>query len=485
MRHIIDIGIIIALTYIVYWRSIFHHYVCDDLSRYADIKDRERPKKFLTRLRRAFSDHYYDDAPVAKTEHPTCKLTHILSIGLHAATSALIYIAFGHDTVSFIAAILFVLNPFNQEIPLWLSGKGYGKVAVLTLLSYAMPYLTPVFYGGVFFLISNALYGFAVSIVPSTLMFITYPWWCKPFILIAPLLLYSFYWEHIFQVGKIKHFCNKPVATTINWRKLIIWTKFYGYYLSDCILCFKLAQFHGYLSEYTISLKETEDAYKLDKFFWVGAITLFILVTNLIWNYGGLYGPVWGLLWFTVMIAPFCNFVNVGNMLVGMRYAYLANAGLMLTLANFVFFFPPLGIIMGWYLGRLPQVIQSYRNDFWNTEFQIFEEPDYHHSWLLHGNMNYARRNFRSALQDYIEARKCYQNSWKVWFNISSCFILLGNLAEAIKAYEHTKECDLLGQEETKRSASEEREKLIATVYMAARDKKEIKLRINDVPIMV
>lgn len=476
--------ILILLVFLVYHKTLNFHYVGDDLTRYRQTDQPKKPKEWYRRLYQQLSfGKYYDDRDhKIGEEDPENMLAHLTSLVIHIVASVLIYLALGRNDLAFTAAIVFSILPFNHEVSMWMAANRYGITAIAALLCWWIPYLAPVmFYFSIWL---------GVTIIPFPVMFLTMPGVFKLLILLAPLALFIHYKCIFTDCGgtnsKMTAYCNYKEAFKVDWRKVIVWFKFYGYYFTCSLLGHKLAMFHKYNANYLCNRIDTDKAYKdLDVYFCLGVLLMCILIDLLIWDYDGMYGLAWGLLWFTICIAPFCNLINVGNMLVTSRYTYLANIGIAVMVANIIQQYPPALMILGWYFTRTLYVQKSYTNEFWNTEFQIIEEPKYVHSWILHGNMMWARGHFKAALQDYYEATIHQPQSFKAHFNISGVYVMFGDVAHAVEALEQAKRCELMGQEATKDEAVHEREVLIGDLFMAQKKGKRLEIDYGTLPMMV
>jgi len=487
---------IILFVFLVYWRTIYNYYVVDDFSVYKMGGD--RPKSWLKR----FYDNlrcriYHDDDPKKPGLN---RIAHLQTIAIHSLVCVMIFLSFGkvfnNYIVSYLAALLFAFNPNNHEVSIWLSGKAYGYTSAYVLFAWMFPLFAPFVY---FFAFLPSFYFNAIF---SPLMFLILPGWWK---LLALLFIYIFAIKAkwIFNpkrntklaayVDKDTDDIQNEAAVCFNPKNIIRAIKFYGYYFTNGILANNLAFYQSYMSEYVTDKKGIEESNKPDRYFWVGVVVLYILITNLISNYNP---AVFGLLWFTINIAPVCNFINLGQQHITSRYAYLPNIGLAFMLANMFIGYTELSLrfiaglllaggLIGWYLRALKYSMLAYLNDFWHNHFEITFEPKYSYSWLLHGNMFFARGQFNTALQDYFEASLQYKDNFKVLFNISSTYIALGRIKDAIAYVEKARACDLIGQEKLKDDWLKEREELIGKIIQAQQQKIKINLKISDIPIVI
>jgi tetratricopeptide (TPR) repeat protein len=99
--------------------------------------------------------------------------------------------------------------------------------------------------------------------------------------------------------------------------------------------------------------------------------------------------------------------------------------------------------------------------------------------------MHYSRFEFHAAILAFVEGKEHDPENFHCWYNLSSCFICLGRIPDAIKCLERAKKCELLFQSYTRSNVLKEREVLIGRVFEAQRKGKSVDLKINEVPILV
>ena len=104
-RMLIRLSIIILLTLLLYRRSINYGYIIDDM----EVATHKRTGRFWRDLWYQIRGHAYFNH---KTEHSITLFFHILN-------SCLIYLAFGQTNVAFLAALLFCINPVNNQGSVW------------------------------------------------------------------------------------------------------------------------------------------------------------------------------------------------------------------------------------------------------------------------------------------------------------------------------------------------------------------------------
>jgi len=246
---------------------------------------------------------------------------HALTTLLHAIASALVYTAFGADDTSFLAAILFSVNPITNQGSVWISGRGYVLSTIGMLLALSVPVLSlPA--------LIVATYSNAGFVMPLVLLGSATPW----AFLFAPIawLVNGFNFKknvaHKMQMEMVDE--DKKVS----FNKLILIVKTFGFYLTNTIIPFKTSFYHSFLQSSSGSMKDK--AYDIrDRFFWLGLVFIFAIVCywlNFTWNMVS-----FGLLWWCLGILPFCNFMRM-HQEIAERYAYLPSVGIMYCLAHFL-----------------------------------------------------------------------------------------------------------------------------------------------------
>ena len=455
--------IIILGCIILYWRTLSYSYVSDD----------------VTVSKRMIDDKAYKDkdGKVHQVKNKWRKLwlqfigtcywkpltPHLMVMILHIIICLLIYYAFGRNNLSFLTAILFMINPVNtQGGSIWLSGKIYAVSTALALLMFWCPLLAPGFYYLVKFFSMNALF--------APLAFIATPWW---FLSILPAV--GIYFNRKILKIKSRAGTNNEMRT-FSPRKLIPFIKSFGYYFILCIVPWRLALYHSFLWGLGVNKKYNEQAYTPDLSFFVGLL----LLTSTIWltivNWGT---PLsFGLIWFTVNIVMWCNFVTYQQQ-ISERCVHTANVGLMLALASVIISNPILiTIFITSYITRLWFIMPMYTNEFWHTHYSISEAPKCNYIWISRGIKSVHVQNFMGAYHDFIEARNCTSWEFKANFNSANMAIALGNFKMADILINEASKCPYDGSEELMI------EKLNATKKFLEEVKKNGKVDFNKMQVI-
>jgi len=155
-------------------------------------------------------------------------------------------------------------------------------------------------------------------------------------------------------------------------------------------------------------------------------------------GYGSIYGMfngwiplTWGLFFFSVNIAMWCNFVTYQQQ-ISERYLYLANIGMMYALASVIIHYPlVITVFITGYLVRLWYMMEMYLNDYWAVEYSIIECKSMHYMWLMRGVKKFMVKDYMGALMDFNEALLYKPYDLKILFNLATTTFILGDIVKA------------------------------------------------------
>jgi hypothetical protein len=428
-----DIILIICVNLLFLWKTRNYYYVSDDIP----VADRKEPlpKNFWHGIWIQFKGHRYfhevQETPQKWDWYSNPKTAHCITMSVHIINCILIYLAFGHNDISLFASLLFAINPVNmQGGSIWVSGKPYSSATACTLLMYCLPWVAPAFYYATTLFSANAL----LSPVPFLL---TKHWYWA----ILPLVAYGVLRKVVMKKWKLDRATNTEM-TAIAWRKLIVVFKTYGYYMRICLMPYHLGLYHPFAWGIGVNKEHNKRAYTIDKDFYIGLALALLTLILIIKNSHNLLG--FGLLWFVINIAMWCNLVTIQQQ-IAERYVYLSNVGLMLALAyvlrtlrleNFPYAYAFMPIVLTYYATRFWSFREAYANDYWMIEYNVAEMKDCHYAWVARGIKKFYFGDFDGALRDFGEARIHCPHDFKQNYNMAVMFLLMGDV---IRAEEHLK----------------------------------------------
>ncbi len=408
--------IITAIVVLMYARTLRYTYCIDDceVAKVSDPKN--PPKNIFLEIWLAWRGQYY--------RQDNAFLPHLCSLIIHLANCLLVYYAFGYNRVSFLAALLFAVHPAGAQASVWLSGRPYSIAANCVLAMYAFKFMAPVSY---WFALSWSL---SAGLAP--LIFLFSPWWWLCFLI--PVMA-IFKGKLLYKQIKNKADLTPTRTKKFTLRRIVLYFKTLGYYTCLCIFPVRLGIYHNYLYTYGLTEQETRDWEKPDIYFLVGLGLIYVLVTNLLWNFTP---AVFGLLWFVVFISQWCNFPITIQQAVAERYTYLPLVGLMFAIANMIMNLPdPVwrGIVFTaffvYYSGRLMIHLQSFRDIYFQVDHNLLNFPDCYAVWTWKGQVERVRGSFFTALEAWFRGWKLRKHDFRLCNNIAIMLANLGKFAEA------------------------------------------------------
>lgn len=433
------IALIILVNLLFYLRTLKYQGICDDIPIF-NLK-KEMPKHWW--LKFWWHLHGY--------KYTNWKLAHTQTLSIHILNCILIYLAFGRNNISFAAALLFSVNPVNNQCSIWLSGKCYSMNTGYALLMWLFPLASPLIY-----LFATYFCGASIILFPLIFLFTKY-WW------LSALVGLGFYRE-------AKRIFNKAPNSKYNTesnselkslapRKLIVALKTLGYYFVNGIIALRLGYYHKYLFLHGVNKETNKESYSIDKYFFIGiAVILLIIFTRHL-----------GLIWFCLFLGQWCNLISF-NQTIANRYLYAANAGLTLFVASVLMYYPPLVLaLFVYYATKLISFLIFYKNEYWSIEHSVMEQPDFFYPWQNRAVHCFQNGNYHGALGNMIKANELRPNDWKINYNLSQIYMMLGNIGACKQMYESALKCNIDGREEAIKGLMERLKKWIEEIEAQAK----------------
>ena len=409
--------IIVLINLVVYFRSLYFGYVGDDIEVAESTK--KRKEAYKSKWRRLWGEFIGE-------WHRNSMIAHFITLCVHTVTCVMIYLVFGKSDIAFLTAVLFSINPVNIQGSVWISGRNYATTSILVLLMYAFPFFSiiPYYFTSIF----------SVAGWFAPLIFLWTPYWWLVF-LIPIMLLVDKRNRATFKRKIWGPFQEKTGTKTTNSEmkaikvdKLIVFTKTFGYYFKLCLFPFVVGIDHKFLYGFGTNRTDNLIGYKINGDFWFG---LMCGMTPFVAFYLGFREVGFGLWWFSVNIAMWCNFLTIQQQ-VAHRFSYLATIGLMYALANLIIAYPiVITAILVFYLTRLWYLMPSYLNDYWAVEYCVQETRTFHYVWLMRGVKKFFIKDFQGAYYDFMEAYRHKPYDFKVLYNIASTSLILGNIGQS------------------------------------------------------
>ncbi len=429
--------IIILVNFGIYWRTLRYGFVSDDIE----------PSK-----RKKDNNKYWLKEQDIKTEPHTVKNWwhrmwlqttgavyfkkqegHFITMLLHTINCLLIFLVFGKNYTTLIAALLFSINPVNtQGGSIWLSGKLYSISTMLGLLMFSCPLLAP----GFFFLTKF----FSINAIAIPLVFLATPYWYLAFM--TPLGVYM-YRKILKQKRKVgTNFAMRKIAP----HKIIPYLKSFGYYFFLCLAPWRIALYHSFLWGLGVHKVYDSHHYKLNKDFWYGLFCFLGVTYGIVATWGSLTS--FGLLWFIINITMWCNIVTYQQQ-ISERCCYTANIGTMLFLASIIHTYPlAIAVVFTYYLTRLFHIMPMYENEYWHTHYSVAGSPKCNYIWVARGQKKFRVQNYLGAFLDYMEGKNCTPWEFKANFNAANMAVILQKFKLAEALLDDAEKCMYRGHEE-------------------------------------
>lgn len=396
------ICIILLVSLVFYFKTIKFGYVSDDIPSFQRKEQHPKWKYWLLVL----EGHLKSNA----------QIDHTITTLIHALVCVFIYTGFGSTEISFLAALLFCVNPINNQASVWISGRGYALSALGMTMAMTFPAL------GILFL-TLATYSNAGFLAPLCLIGSEFSW----MLLFMPLVWFF----------HLKRFKNNVVNKMkqemytedkrVHPIKLVLAIKTFGFYLTHALIPIKTTFYHSYFQSMAGAGKEKAYSFK-DVFLYIGIVSIAAIVYYWItvpWNIAS-----FGLLWWCICITPFLNLFRLSQE-IGERYTYLPNCGLMVVLSFFLQGHPILfTAFLSMYATKCWFYIDNFKDDYTLIEGSKINAPDAWFAWHVSAMKRWDQKSYQEAVILWTMARMISPNEFKILFN----------LATALKLSKHDKE---------------------------------------------
>lgn len=309
MNYLILFGALVGLFY----KAFYCGYVVDDEARLYQmqgVKKEFKDKKMST-------IHFLQEACYGGGLFRNAQQEYAFTLCLHYINCCLIY----HMSGSFFGALLYLVNPINNQTALWMNGRRYALTILSVLLMWNWKWL-----GFILFPFCGLIH---VGGLFEPMLFAFTPYW--PFIPLGLLFGYFMYKKNLEGrwLQRKSEFKKGNENQNITPKKLILYIKSVGYFFTNCILPLKPAMYHNFIFYFSNDAESTAEGYSFNFEFYKGLAVLSFLGYMIVAQHS-----FWAF-WFLLFISPWCNLYQV-TMNASDRYCSLANVGAMLMLAGLV-----------------------------------------------------------------------------------------------------------------------------------------------------
>lgn len=258
MELLFNVIFIIIFNLILYYRLINFDLVMDS---YQWMKLR-REKGFTsinTNIRTFIGERLYSGT----TFGTNIKLEHAFTIFLHTCVCILMYFVFGHNEISFWAAILYSCNPINNQTSCWSNGRRYLINIILVLTMMLIPTSALILYPFSWLLQVTAFF--------SPVLLIKYSPW---YLVLIPTMVFIGWKE-------LKEKCDSrssPISSgdhkVFKLTRLIVVVKTFGFFFWKMLLPQVCAMQYPDRIKWGLTKEGNDDAYRLDRSFLQGCTAI-------------------------------------------------------------------------------------------------------------------------------------------------------------------------------------------------------------------
>ena len=411
----IEYGIILAVVLVVFWRALLCGYVVDDVVR-VPLWRSWREKKFA---RMSFTKLLFNacyGAGVFKTPMQEYAFT----LCIHAANCCLIYKATG----SLIPALLYCVNPVNNQTAVWLNGRRYALTVLAVLIAWNFHWVAPIAYAFAIFIHHSGAFA------PLLFLFTPLAWIVPVLAPIGAFLGIRRIKKEV--IARKEAFSPNNELQKIHLGKAIVYVKSVGYYFWHCILPFKPGMYHQFLYYYSRYDAANKQAYAINFDFIKGISVIGFLAYEALINHN-----VWAF-WFGLFISNFCNIYTV-TMNASDRYCSLANVGAMVLLSQYIGKLPApyeafvLAVFFTLYILKYQPLFNAYKTieDFYLYHINLTPHSAEPRALLAARYME--QRDVMSAFAIIKKGLRYNSTDFKLQLIMAQIFLLLGQFDKGMK----------------------------------------------------
>ena len=412
---------IIIANLLIYLRTINNDLVMDDVqwwrTRKTDGVFKLSQIKNLAHARRFLDDRLYSGTTFGLNK----RVEHSFRIFLHTTICLLMFWAFGHNQISYWAAILYSCNPINNQTSCWLNGRRYTVAIIAVLLMMIFPLSSLVLYPFTMLLQVTAVFSPVLLIGHS-------PW----FLAIVPAA-FAMGW------GRIKVRCKarsdamaEGDLKTFKWTRLIVIVKTYGFFFWKMLFPGVCAMQYPDRLKWGLTEEGNKDAYSIEGDFCKGIVALVFSGCLIVWLPNA-YKP---LAVFMALATLQWSAVLPITQILSDRYCSLPNVFMMFFVSYFAhmaggFYVPIVVTLECYYVVCLSVVLPMYENltEWYGYHFRYFPGLSWYRHNLISDLINEGQKDL--ALQHTITGLMNDKKDFRLlmWGSILSC--IQGNLKEA------------------------------------------------------
>lgn len=418
---------------VLFERALYLGYVVDDREHFNYMQDLKKELKGKTSFR--FKLGFLYNSLYGAGFFKNGFNEHLFTVILHGVNCSLIYNMSG----SLLGAILYLINPVNNQTTLWLNGRRYAVSILGVLIAWNCWWTAP--------FIALFCTWFHVSAIAMPVLFLATPFWAFLPVLSAfgVFLNRNSIFDKMF--ARKKDFIDSNENQKITWKKLILYVKSIGFNLFHCIFPHKPSMYHDFLYGFGHTEEANKKGYALNFDFYKGLVACAIIGYTFTTEYA-----FWAF-WFVVFISQWCNLYQV-TMNSADRYCSLPNIGVMITLAGFISKLPsPYSHIVYtgfavFYIMKYIPLFRAYIDLDTFHKYHIDLDPEAVSSRFFLSKIYVARKDAHSAFALIKEGLKYKPYDFKLLLMFIECMIHMGKIQQALRAMDYTEKYIPIGEEE-------------------------------------
>lgn len=442
--EVIFIGV---FTIALYFRTIWYSIIIDDIKvyntreKYQTLYDpkRENPiKKNFRGIVKEFFRELDSRTYGGATFGPHPWLDHALSILTTIIIGCLIFMVFGYSKVSFFAALMYVANPANHQISMWLNGRRYAITVILVLLMLLWKPLGILLYPLTFF------WGHALAFF-APILFLDVGYWL---VLMVPIV-YFFRGKEI--ITKIKSRMNTILSKyqrEYKISRLSIIIKSYGFYFFNMIAPIRVLINYHNLYWWGVNKEGNDQCYSINWEFYKGIAAIFLSIGLLIYFQGYmrtmcLFTILSILQWSAITSAVQMNadrYMAVPIVFVMFFLSYFIN---MMPYANYIYV-----ILIACYATNLQHTMFIYRSIDHFQKYQMLFAPFIAKPRFNRIDFYFQQGRFLTAWYLIEEGLQNMPKDFLLLYQAAICLNQMGNLDQALHFINQAEHNMYLGQED-------------------------------------
>jgi len=324
-------------------------------------------------------------------------------------------------TGSLMVSFLWLFNPVNNQITIWLNGRRYALSIMFLLIGFIWkPLFVP------FYLLAAWMH---IISVPAILLILG-----TKYVVFLPAMLWAFkmfiYKKHKARLmSRWNDFSKTNELQIIRPQKIILYIKTIGYYFKHIILPVP-RMYHQHLSYFGRYKIANHVGYRLNAQFWFGfACTCFLFREMMTGNF-------WAF-WFFLFISQwgniFCVTMNIAD-----RYCSLPGIGLMMILTKYIGRLPFTWQIIAYsaivtvYLYKYKRMFRAYKNEESFFAYHLEIQPDCVETRTIWAQ-KIARNEPEKAFTLIKDGLKHRPNDFKLLLALTQIMFMIGRTKGALQ----------------------------------------------------